>query len=241
MWRITLLLLLCLGTVVAASDAGFVTCAWEVQQEADRLHRDLAQQGLAPAQVLQHVQDFLAENGDATIAWRAGVHAPAYQVFSRTISDHGYTTLFQQRYGEEARTALQAAMPADVPGLRRVAMAYPFTDAAAMAWTQLANLAWDRNRLGDFREYARRAPDSASLSQRLTALRELQERPEVSGLPPLSAWETVWRQDVDEDISDIQQPRTSLAMAVLDERTMVLADGRYATLLDPLTGAAIGS
>jgi len=232
-----------------AAEAGFVTSPWPIQQEADQLLRDLQRQATDPEALLERLQVFLSEHAEDTIASTDGRHLPAHRILAQAIDTYGLAELFARRFTGQAAEELQHSWPFDRTRLLQLATSYPHTPAAQQAWLQLANLAWDQGRLGDFRHYADFAPKQTGLAQRLSALEQLHQpnQPAVA-IGPLPELGVVWRLPLETSVGSRNRhgqyvPQAAgggLTITSLDGRTAAAANGRYALVFNPITGKRIG-
>ncbi|MFW5846424.1 MAG: PQQ-binding-like beta-propeller repeat protein, partial [Planctomycetota bacterium] len=237
-----------LRTGLGAAEHAYVTATWSIQQEAGQLAAALAQRPRDPDTVLEHLQRFLAEHGTSLVrADEADAQRPAHEVLADLLDAQGYAAAFVDLHAERAERALATAVGRT--HLLDVATAYPHTPAAATAWYRLANRAWDRGHLGDFRDFARFCPERPGIAARLQRLDELTSRPapadSVEGrLEDYDVmWQTPFRHATGRRTShghfvDVAEP--AVAMAAVDEQTMAINSGRYAFLCNPLTGGRIG-
>ncbi|MCK6491472.1 MAG: hypothetical protein L6R48_24750, partial [Planctomycetes bacterium] len=149
-------LLLSLAALGAAEPV--VATPFEVRREVQDWCEEADRAGSADGGVVERAQALLAAHGRLLLASPAGAR-PVAEVIEERLRARGFDQAFARAWSARAEARLAEARGED--DLLGVALAHPFTPAAARAWRRLADLAWDRGHLGAYLARARRAGDAA--------------------------------------------------------------------------------
>jgi outer membrane protein assembly factor BamB len=246
-----------LATVLTAVEP-VVATPWDIRHDAEELLDDLGAKRGEPATLLERTQTMLAAHGDSLISTR-GTCLPLAEALARALEAAGFARAFTDTFSSAAERRLHEVEAGTTEAeLRRLALSYPGTAAAARVWRRLADHAWDSGRLGFYLECAARAGDATTphLSDRVAAAYRLLAPPTGPALPAsLDGLDELWRLEVPEAVRPTEtsrarsyrrpaMPPPSLGRLVLTTtaggESTAASDGRHCFIFDHLVGRLQG-